>query len=135
MPKTLSEVQNFMNREQLASFATVDPENKPHVVPVFFTYENRKVYVQTDRKSVKVRNLLENNNVAVAVYSGEEAVIIRGIGRILEDNKEFIKRTQDHIRKYKLKIDEQGRDSLGIPLFDREIRCVIEVIPERIIFW
>jgi len=58
MPKTLSEVQDFMNREQLASFATVDSENKPHVVPVFFTYENRKVYVQTDRKSVKVRNLL-----------------------------------------------------------------------------
>jgi hypothetical protein len=73
--------------------------------------------------------------MAVAVYSGEEAVIIRGKGRIIDNNKEFIKRTQDHINKYRLKLDEQGRDSMGIPLFDKDVRCVIEVIPKRTIFW
>lgn len=135
MPKSLDEVKSFMDRERLASFATVGSKNEPHVVPVFFTYDEGKVYVQTDRKSVKIRNLLENDNVAIAVYSGEEAVIIRGKGRIIDDAKEFVKRTQDHIDKYKLKLDEQGKDSMGIPLFNENVRCVIEVIPKRIIFW
>mgnify|MGYP001030022085 CR=1 FL=1 len=70
MPHALKEVESFMNRERLASFVTVNPNNEPHVVPVFFTYEGGKVYVQTDRNSVKVRNLLGNCNVAIAVYSG-----------------------------------------------------------------
>ena len=135
MLKSQREVQGFMDRERLASFATVDPNNRPHVVPVFFTYENGKVYVQTDRESVKVRNLLRNNNVAVAVYSGEEAVIVRGKGRIIDGEGEFIKRTQEHIDKYNLSLDKDGRDSMGIPLFNKEIRCVIEVSSERIIFW
>lgn len=131
----MSEVQEFMNRQHLASFVTVDPRNRPHVVPVFFNYEDGKVYVQTDRNSVKVRNLSRNDNVAVAVYSGEEAVIIKGKGRIIVDNEEFIRRTQDHIDKYRLKIDEQGKDSLGIPLFDRKVRCVVEVASKEPLFW
>jgi len=80
MPNSLKEVQSFMNRERLAAFATVSPNNEPHIVPVFFTYDNGKVYIQTDRNSVKVRNLIRNINVAVVVYCGEEAVIIRGRG-------------------------------------------------------
>ncbi len=124
-----------MNRERLASFVTVDVGNKPHVVPVFFTYDEGRVYVQSDRSSVKVRNLVKNGNVAVAVYGGEESVIIRGKGRMLENDEEFVEKTQDHIGKCRLKLDERGRDSLGIPLFDKKIRCVIEVVPTRIIFW
>jgi nitroimidazol reductase NimA-like FMN-containing flavoprotein (pyridoxamine 5'-phosphate oxidase superfamily) len=135
MPVNKSEVQSFMDRQRLASIATVDIRNQPHVVPIFFTYRSGKVYVQSDRNSVKVRNLSHNNCVAVAVYSGEEAVIIRGKGRLVESDEEFVRRTQEHIDKYKLKLDECGRDSLGIPLFDKKIRCVIEVVGERIIFW
>lgn len=124
-----------MEQERLASFATVGLENEPHAVPVFFTYEDGKVYVQTSRESVKVRNLLKNNKIAIAVYSGEEAVVLRGEGRILDSDEEFVKRTQDHIDKYRLKLDQNGRDSMGIPLFDRELRCVVEIIPTRRIFW
>lgn len=124
-----------MEQERLASFATVGLENEPHAVPVFFTYEDGKVYVQTSRESVKVRNLLKNNKIAIAVYSGEEAVVLRGEGRILDSDEELVKRTQDHIDKYRLKLDQNGRDSMGIPLFDRELRCVVEIIPTRRIFW
>jgi nitroimidazol reductase NimA-like FMN-containing flavoprotein (pyridoxamine 5'-phosphate oxidase superfamily) len=136
MPMSIREVQRFMNGERLASFATVSPSGRPHVVPVFFTYDSGKVYVQTDRKSVKVQNLLQNNNVAIAVYGGEEAVIIGGKGHIVDDDEEeFIRRTQDHIRKYQLKLDENGRDSLGIPLYDKTVRCVVEVTGEHTVFW
>ncbi len=135
MPQSLSEVSSFMQKERLASFATVDVKGRPHIVPVFFTYDEGKVYVQTDRQSVKVCNLARNSNVAIAVYRGEEAVIIRGIGKVVMDRKAFIERTQEHIGKYRLQLDEQGRDSMGIPLFDAKTRCVIEIIPDKILFW
>jgi len=149
MPKNLTEVTSFMEREWLASFVTVDVENKPHVVPVWFTYDDGKVHVQTDRKSVKVRNIKRNNNVALAVYGGEETVIIRGRGSIVEDQKQFVKLTQRHKEKYNrsfniahktegieyVKLDERGRDSTGKPLFDSKVRCVIELTPEKVIFW
>lgn len=64
----------------------------------------------------------------------EEAVVIRGQARILSDD-EFLRRTQEHIHKYQLRLDEQGRDTLGIPLFDSTVRCVIEITAERLIFW
>lgn len=57
------------------------------------------MYVQTDMDSVKVRNLSRNNSASVAVYSREEAVIMRGKERIIESDKEFVERTQDHINK------------------------------------
>jgi len=91
--------------------------------------------VQADRRSVKVRNLLSNNKVAVAVYSGEEAVILRGRARIVEDDEEFVRRTREHFAKYHLKLDKNGKDSLGIPLFDKSIRCVVEVASEYSTFW
>jgi len=138
-----------MEREWLASFVTVDAERKPHVVPVWFTYDDGKVHVQTDRKSVKVRNLKRNENVGVAVYRGDEAVIIRGKGRVVEDEEQFVKLTHRHIDKYNrlfnlvhktggidyIKLDEQGRDSMGVPLFDSRVRCVIEVTPDKVLFW
>ncbi len=137
MPESLAEVDNFMQRERIATFCTVDAEDKPHVVPVFFTYINEKVYIHTDRKSVKVHNLLKNPNVALSVYRGEygeEAVVIRGEARIVAED-EFVLRTQEHIDKYPIKLDEQGRDGLGLPLFDNAVRCVIEVTVKRLLFW
>jgi general stress protein 26 len=135
MLKTLEDVQKFMDRERLASFVTVALHGKPHVMPVFFTYKDSRVYVQTDRTSAKVRNLTRNSNVAVAVYRDEEAVVINGKARIVKDKREFVKRTQDHVDKYKLCLNAEGKDSLGIPLFDKSIRCILEVKAEKLRFW
>jgi len=135
MLKSLNDVTDFLKRQRIASFATVDADRKPHVVPVWFTYHDGKVFLQTDRKSVKVRNIKKNNDVAIAVYSDEEAVVISGTGHIIEDEEEFVKRTQQHIDKYNLKLDEHGRDSMGIPLFNSKLRCVVEIVPKKILFW
>jgi len=134
MPETIQTVKTFLDREWLATLATVNAKNEPRAVPVFFTYDDGKMYVQTDRTSVKVRNLQKNCHVAVTVYCGEEAVVINGTARIVDD-EEFVTRTQEHIAKYGLRLDEQGKDSMGIPLFDSKVRCVVEISPKRTIFW
>lgn len=134
----------------IATFVTVDEQGKPHAVPVWFTYDNKKLHVQTDRSSVKVRNVQSNPYVAMAVYNmHDEAVCVQGKAQLLSDEKEFRRLTQTHIDKYNrlynianntdgieyIKLDAQGRDSMGIPLFEPTIRCIIEVKPEKTLFW
>ena len=50
--------------------------------------------------------MLRNLKEVYDYMNREEAVLIRGKGRILDSDEEFIKRTQDHIEKYELKIDD-----------------------------
>jgi nitroimidazol reductase NimA-like FMN-containing flavoprotein (pyridoxamine 5'-phosphate oxidase superfamily) len=133
MPATKRQMQAFMKRQRLATFCTVGPGSTPHAVPVWFSYSGGAVYVQTDRNSVKVRNLLRNPRVCIAVYDGDEAVIITGIARLLP-LQQFRRRTAEHVRKYGLRLDEQGRDSMGIPLFDADMRCVVEVVLAKLRF-
>ena len=150
MPKTMEEVPNFLNTQWIATLATVDKHGKPHAVPVWFTFEEGKIHVQTDRKSIKIRNVLSNPNVAVVVYyMREEAVVMRGKAQIVDDEEKFQRLTQAHVDKYNrlfnivhntqgieyIKLDEQGRDNMGIPLFDFKARCVIEITPKKISFW
>lgn len=137
MPDSQEKVTDFMNHHYVAAFCTVNRKNQPHVVPVFFTYEPGKVYIHTDRDSVKVRHINTNDKVALTVYSGEfgsEAVAIRGTARIL-DEAALAEKGRVLVRKYDLKLDENGKDSFGIPVYDTSIRCVIEVTVEHLNFW
>jgi len=71
--------------------------------------------------------------VAVAVYNyRDEAVVIRGKAQIIKDEEAFRKHTKAHIDIYNrlfnkvrgtkdveyIKLDKQGRDNMGVPLFD-----------------
>jgi PPOX class probable F420-dependent enzyme len=123
-----------MDKQRLAALATISSRGEPHVVPVFFTYSEGKVYIHTDRSSAKVRNLLSNPNVAVAVYDGDEAVVIRGTARIVDDD-EFVQRTREHIAKYRIRLDARGQDDVGVPLFDWKTRCVVEISSRQMDFW
>jgi nitroimidazol reductase NimA-like FMN-containing flavoprotein (pyridoxamine 5'-phosphate oxidase superfamily) len=134
MPKSSGELERFMSRPLLAAIGTIDSENKPHVVPVHFVYDDGKAFVQTGRQSVKVRNLLRNPQATLAVFEEYEAVIIRGPVKILE-HEEFVKRTEDYINKYQISLDKEGRDPTGIPLYDSSLRCVLEISPNRLLFW
>ena len=73
--------------------------------------------------------------MTITVYSCKEAVIIWGKGKIIEDSREFMKKTQDHVDKHKLKLDKQGRDSLEVPLFNKKVRCIVEITSEQMVFW
>ncbi len=149
MPKGLADVPAFLNMHWIATFVTVDGNRRPHAVPVWFAYDDGKFHVQTDRSSVKVRNVHLNPYVAMTVYNmRDEAVCVRGRAHVISYEEEFRRLTQVHINKYNhlhniangtdgieyIKPDAHGRDALGIPLFDCKVPCVVEVKPEKTLF-
>ena len=58
--------------------ATVRPNGKPHLVPIWFCYVRDKFYICTEGKSVKVKNLQANPRISVALEDGNKPVLAEG---------------------------------------------------------
>lgn len=58
--------------------ATVRPDGRPHLVPLWFVYHEGKVYVCIEPTSVKGRNLQQNTQVSLALEDAAHAIIGEG---------------------------------------------------------
>ena len=67
-----------LEQQQNIWFATVRPDSRPHLAPVWFVWHVGKIYIGTDPKSVKVRNLKHNSHVTLALEDGLHPVICEG---------------------------------------------------------
>ena len=86
----MSEVQreNFLCQGRILRLATFG--ESIHVVPIWYVYEGRKVYIFTRADSIKVRDIEKNNKVAMCVDVGEsyhdlKNVKMSGIAHVLAD--------------------------------------------------
>ncbi len=62
-------------------FATVRPDGRPHLVPIWFVVEGGRWYVCTSPGSVKARNLKANPAVALALEDGDHPYVVEGQAR------------------------------------------------------
>jgi PPOX class probable F420-dependent enzyme len=58
--------------------ATVRPDGRPHLVPVWFVVDASRWYICTAPGSVKARNLSRNPQVALALEDGSDPLIVEG---------------------------------------------------------
>jgi len=59
--------------------ASVRPDGRPHLAPVWFAWHAGKLYVCTEPGSVKARNISQNRRVVLALEDGTHPVICAGI--------------------------------------------------------
>ncbi len=64
--------------------ATVRPNGTPHLIPIWFVWENSKVYLCTSGSSVKSRNIRANPHISLALEDGTNPLVIEGKATILE---------------------------------------------------
>lgn len=65
--------------------ATVRPDGRPHVAPVWGAWVDDAFYFGTERPSVKARNLAANPALALHLESGDDVVILEGTAQVLPD--------------------------------------------------
>lgn len=58
--------------------ATVRPDGRPHLAPVWFAYYEGRIYISTEEKSIKARNIRSNPNVTLCLEDGTHPVICEG---------------------------------------------------------
>ena len=65
------EANDFLDRANIAIFATVGLGNRPHAAPVWYLYEDRELIVSTGTGSQKHRNVERNPAVTLVVERRE----------------------------------------------------------------
>jgi nitroimidazol reductase NimA-like FMN-containing flavoprotein (pyridoxamine 5'-phosphate oxidase superfamily) len=68
--------------------ATVRPEGRPHLMPIWCVWHENALYFSTDPTSRKARNFTLNANVSVSTDGAGASVIIEGSVWIVDHRKE-----------------------------------------------
>jgi PPOX class probable F420-dependent enzyme len=101
MAMSSAEIDTFLNGVHLARVATVRPNGRPHVAPVWYLWEDGTFYFETSRSAVKAKNLRSNPNIAITVDVSEGGlrlryVILEGPATLIE-NKETVRKLTKRI--------------------------------------
>lgn len=124
----------FLKTQKILHLTTIGSKKIPHVVPVWYLYSLKKIYIGTNTKTKKAQNVKKNNKVAFCVDVGVNSPIFGVMGHgnasiILENNK---------VKRIAKKILERYFKSLqnksAVELLDNT-DCIIEIIPEKFSVW
>ena len=77
-------VAEFLEGAHVAALATVRPDGRPHVVPVWYEYDGKEFTISTFRGTQKLRNLQAKGQAALSIYTTElpyRQVTVRGTAR------------------------------------------------------
>ena len=116
-------VEKQMNTCRTFWVATLRPENRPHVMPVWGVWVEDVFYFSTGRKSRKGQNLATNPACTVTNDNGEEAVIVEGTAE--EVNAAALLERVAGAYKKKYKMDPR---SMKEPIFGVQPKTVFAFI-------
>jgi PPOX class probable F420-dependent enzyme len=63
--------------------ASVRPDGRPHLAPIWFAWHAGKVYLCTEPASIKARNIQHNARVSLALEDGHSPVICEGTASVV----------------------------------------------------
>jgi hypothetical protein len=79
------EIEAYLAEPHVAQMVTVRSDGRPHMAPVWFLAEGRRVLVMAHANAVKLRNVRQNPAVALSVATDQRPykyVVLEGEGRI-----------------------------------------------------
>lgn len=129
------ELEEFLLKGRILRVASLDGKGQPHLVPVWYFYEEGKLYFTTDKKTVKARNLARNPSVAFSLDVGEGLYDLRGVvgvGRarlILEPEAVGVMWSR-LARKYIGSEEDPAAKEL-----EAATNCLVEITPTKIKSW
>lgn len=85
MPVIPPQVAEFLGGPHLASLATVRPDGRPHVVPVWYEFDGREFTISTFRGTQKAENVARKGFAAISIYTPAmpyRQVTVEGTARV-----------------------------------------------------
>lgn len=83
------EMSDFLSEPHVAHLATVRPDGRPHLAPIWYMEKGGTAYVITGPDAVRTRNVRRNPQVSLSIATDQRPfkyVILEGQGRLIEDN-------------------------------------------------
>ena len=117
----------------ICQLATVHPDGRPHLAPIWFKWEGDKAYVMCGAGAVRVRNVLRNPAVTLSVANNERPykyVVVEGTAEVIRDN------LSERFQQICVRCEgpEKGR-AYAQDILARGGMVVIEIKVTRIVGW
>ena len=115
--------------------ATVDKKCAPHIVPVWYLYSEKRIYVGTNTKTEKAKNVKNHKKVSFCVDVGINSPKIYGVmGKgtaklIKEKNKVLRIEKRILLRYFKTLNNKSARELID------DTDCIIEIMPKKYSVW
>ncbi len=127
-------VDEFLHEQKIMRLGTVNDDGVPHVVPVWYSYDGKKFQIGTNTRTVKIRNIRANNQVAYCIDEGVRAPNIRafagrGVAKIITGSK-VVEIAKSILLRYFESMESKRAQEL---LNDTD--CIIEITPKDSYKW
>jgi general stress protein 26 len=124
----------FLKTQKVLHLTTIGSNKIPHIVPVWYMYSSKKIYIGTNTRTQKAKNVKKNNKVAFCVDVGINSPIYGVMGQgdaniILENNK-----VKQIAKKILARYFKSMQNKSAIELLD-DTDCIIEIIPVKLSTW
>ena len=131
----MSELIKFLKKEKILHLATIDEKNSPHIVPVWYMYSSKKIYIGTNTKTQKAKNIKNNKKVSFCVDVGVNApkifgVMGKGTAKLLRDESTVNRIAKRILLRYFKTLDSKSAREL---LDDTD--SIIEILPKEFTNW
>ncbi len=124
----------FLKTQKILHLTTIGSSKTPHIVPVWYMYSLKKIYIGTNTKTQKAKNVMKNNKVAFCVDVGVKSPIYgvmgQGNANIILENIRVTQIAKKILARY----FKSMQDKSAIELLDNT-NCIIEIIPEKLSVW
>jgi len=125
----------FLKIQKILRLSTIDKSNFPHITPVWYMFNDEKIYIGTNTKNQKIKNIEKNNHVSFCVDVGVNSpdiygVMGQGIANIILEIPKVRTIAEKILLKYFKTLENKSAKEL---LEDTD--CVIEIIPQKYSEW
>ena len=84
------EVQDFLAQGRALQVASLHPDGRPHLVPMWYVMDGAQIVFRSFTRSQKIRNLQRDPRLSVLVEEGEayaelRGVMVQGRARLVDD--------------------------------------------------
>ena len=131
----MNKTDEFLRSQKILRLATVGKNHMPHIAPVWYMYSGKKIYIGTNTKTQKIKNLKKNKHVSFCVDVGVHEPNIYGVmGQgdavlILDKTK-----IQNIAKKILLRYFDSMEEKSAKQLLDIT-DCIISIMPKKLTVW
>ena len=125
----------FLKKQKILHLATIDKTGTPHIVPVWYMYSTNKIYIGTNTKTEKAKNIKTSKKVSFCVDVGVNApnifgVMGQGTAKLIKDTNTVSRLAKKILLRYFKDLNNKSAQEI---LDDTD--CIIEIMPKKYAAW
>ena len=133
-PAAFTRIDRLLRDEPVVWLSSVRPDGRPHLVPIWFSWDGREILIASKPNAQKIRNIRGNPMVMLALGEAEDdfdVALLEGTAELIEAPASAVL-PASHLAKYRSQMAGIG---LSPTEFLATYSQVIRIVPTRYLPW